>query len=236
VTLSHPPNRPSIDTYLDGLLSPEDQTRAERALRENPRARAAVDMQRRIDESLVRMFQPPAEAAPLRMPAARRFPARTVFWAAAAAIVLAGVGVFTLLQRTGGTGPSPLAPLYRSTIAAGFVPQEICTSSDKFADWCEYAYGQYLYPPEKHDGIEFVGWNYANVVTMKSGVLLARVQGREVLVVIDRKYRDEHPIKDSGDPTLHSFRKEVGKVVLYEVTPLDKPSIIPILATTPPGK
>jgi hypothetical protein len=63
-------------------------------------------------------------------------------------------------------------------------------------------------------------------------VLLARVDGKEVIVVVDRKAREKSPLPPARSG-LRSFREEYGNLVLYEVTPLDHPTILPLLSTQP---
>ena len=234
--MSQSSHKPTLDAYLDGVLAAPDRERVERALRGNAPARDQVALQGRIDASLRRLFDPPATVA---LPAVSRSHGTRlrVFWplAAAAALLIVAAGVWVFVLR-GAAGPSPLGPLYRAQLAAGFIPEKVCTTSEQFAEWVHTYYGQSLYPPEKHDGVEFVGWNYAKAVGQHSGVLLARVRGKEVVVVCDRALLDKKPFKNAGDPGLHSFRAQMGSVVLYEVTPYNEPAILPILSTTPPTR
>jgi hypothetical protein len=69
--------------------------------------------------------------------------------------------------------------------------------------------------------------------------MLARVDDQPVMVFVDRKENQEEdvipPAPNSG---LHLFRKDLGDLVLYEVTPFDQARVIDFLypADVPPAK
>jgi hypothetical protein len=67
--------------------------------------------------------------------------------------------------------------------------------------------------------------------------MLARVNGLPVMVFVDRANADTHPTLPSGENKLHLFRKELGPLVLYELTPLDRPNVSDYLylAEVPPN-
>jgi hypothetical protein len=234
--LSDPQDKPTLDRYLDGLLSAPDRERVERALAKDPAARAHVQAQKRIDASLGRLFHLPPGPVAIREPARRSWLRLVVWSGAAAAVLFIGlVGVWAAFLRPPAAGPSPLGPLYRTLVASGFTPKEVCTTRDDFARWVQQYYGQPIYPLEKHEGVEFLGWSYGQAVSTNSGVLLAKVNGTDVIVVVDRSVRDKTPFTSTGDPGLHLFRKQAGMVVLYEVTPLPQASIITILSANADG-
>jgi len=226
-----PPTTP-LERYLDGQLTAADRQRVERALESNPAAREQVRLQREMDQALGRLFAA-APAHPLPLPVGRRTP--TWAWGLAAAVLLAAAGVWAVWFRAPATRtpvPNALAVLYRAQVDSGFVPKQVCTTREAFSDWVRTYYQQPLYPSEPHEGVEFVGWNYAPAVGKHSGVLLARAQGKEVIVVIDRAVLEKQPLTENCDAALHIFREQVGPLVLYEVSPLDKAAILPLLSTT----
>ncbi len=230
-----------LEKYLDGQLSPAEKERVEEALRTKPGAQAQVKLQHEVDDALARLFGP--NDAALKLPAAGGGGRRLAAWGLAAAVVLIGlVGVWAAFLRGPGPGShgsvasaSPLGPLYRAQVASGFVPKEVCTTRDEFAKWVQTYYQQPLYPAAAHEGVEFVGWSNAPAIGKNSGVLLAKVRGKEVIVVMDRKVLEKSEITGTGDPGLHSFRKQFGAIVLYEVSPLDQAAILPLLSATPGG-
>lgn len=228
-----------LDAYLDGQLSGADREAVERAMAADPTLAEEVRLQRTIDESLGRLF---AGGAPVADPVGRgmwrgtgRLWIRPLVWSIAAALVIAAslwvfFGPQVVVRRGSG---DPLGKLYADEKAVGFAPKEVCTTPEAFAEWTRQYVGQPIYPAAHHEGIEFVGWTYApGVISGSTPVLLAKVDGNDVLVAMDRRVREKHEL---GTPCLplHSFRAEVGSAVVYEVTPLDRPRIIPILGTAP---
>lgn len=215
----------NFDRVLDGLLTGDEKDRAERAIAGDPDARSQAELQRRIDDSLGRLFAAPAQQRPAR---------RVSLWplAAAAAVLLAVAGVYWFAIREPAVR---LGPVYRGQVAAGFIPRQVCTTRDEFAAWMKRNYGQPLAPAEPHEGVEFVGWSYGKAVSENSGFLLARVKGKEVLVVMEHAVRDREGKIESGEPGLKSFRRQVGAMVMYEITPWDEPAILPILTTDANG-
>jgi hypothetical protein len=239
LSTSNPQPPPNPDAYLDGQLDAAGRAAFERAMRDDPALARQVALQRRIDQSLGRLFaasdRSAGRVAPAAAAGARPIAFRPLTWSIAAAVLVGVALVVYFLSRPGTpAGPGPLPGVYQGQVAAGFTPQVVCTTVPDFAAWVNQYYGQSLYPPEKHEGVEFVGWNYAPAVSSNSGVLLATVGDKKVIVVLDRKVREKKPLPTpQGGEGLHVFRREVGSVVAYEVTPLDHPSILPILETKP---
>jgi len=232
-----PGDEPGLEHYLDRRLRGAEKEAMEQRLRADPDARAQARIQKELNASLARLFPLPAEdPAPIPLPARppapanpwrRRFPA-----IAAAAVVLLAVGLYFAVFRGPGKPavPDRLGPLYRAQIAAGFVPEVVCNTREEFADWVQQYFGQRLYPDTSGKDLQLVGWNYGPAISSHSGVLLARVDGREIIVVVDRSVREKSPLPPPADPTLHSFRQSMGCVVLYEVSPLDHATILPRLS------
>jgi len=48
-------------------------------------------------------------------------------------------------------------------------------------------------------------------------------------VFVDKASEDKHVAEPSAKSGLHLFRKELGPLVLYELTPLDHPSVMDYL-------
>jgi hypothetical protein len=131
-----------------------------------------------------------------------------------------------------------LGPIYHSEVAAGFVPREVCTDAAQFAGWTKEHYGQALYPaPEAaRAGVTLVGWSYGVAVTNYSGVLLARVDGTPVVVVVDKSGSEGLlRLAAPGDASLRSFRRRIGDLVLYEVTPLPEARVLPFISDVDGG-
>ncbi len=173
------------------------------------------------------------------------------FGIAAAALLALGVGVYFAGRASvpqGGT-PTPgangavagapannrpadhLERTYSRRVADGFKPDEVCTDNTAFRGWMKKAFGQELEPSENQASVMMVGWAYAPVISDYSGVLLAKVDGKEVITFIDTVENDKKwgGAKFNNSRGLHTFRKEIGKLVLYETTPLDHPRITELL-------
>jgi hypothetical protein len=231
------PIHPQLDAYLDGTLAPADQAMFENELTSSPVLQEQVALQRQIDASLTRLFGDAswgstAAAAP-REGRGGRWRIHPALLGLAAAVLIVSAALWLFAASVLGERPNRLAPLYHSTVAQGFIPQIVCTTPDEFAGWLASNYGQALYPADD-PGIEYVGWSYAHVVSVYSGVLLARVDGHPVVVVMDRSEREDIRQGRGDDRGLTIHRRRLGELVLYEVTPLDRPRILPVLSPARP--
>jgi hypothetical protein len=179
---------------------------------------------------------------PRGMPAAR-------FGVAAAILLALGAGVYFAGRAFGpGSGtpapgangtqaadtaaskrpPDHLERTYARRVADGFKPDEVCTDTVAFRGWMKKAFGQELEPGEHEGSVMMVGWSYAPVISDYAGVLLARVDGKEVLTFIDTIENDRKwgGARFNDSRGLRTFRREIGKLVLYETTPIDHPTIV----------
>lgn len=179
---------------------------------------------------------------------------RLLRFGAAAAILLAlGAAAYVASNAfgpggtPGGSGDRPIAKgtgspaskrpadhlerTYARRVADGFKPDEVCTDNTAFRGWMKKAFGQELEPRENEASVMMVGWSYAPVISDYSGVLLAKVDGKEVLTFIDTLENDKKwgGARFNDSKGLHTFRKEIGKLVLYETTPFDHPRITELL-------
>jgi hypothetical protein len=229
-----------IEGYLDGSLSADDRALFEARLERDPALRSELELQTRIDGSLGRLFEYRGHSAPAVPPESTSKSFKIRVWvpiAAAAAIVLIGVVVW--LARPAPQPqykiprPQPVAfglrNHYRAEVHNGFVPMAVCTTPEAFEAWVQQNYGTPLRPTETPEGVQFVGWNYTNLISSYTGILLARVDGQPVIVAMDKaELQTQPPTEGSG--TEHIFSKEVDGLVLYEVTPFEEPRILPLLA------
>jgi hypothetical protein len=57
-------------------------------------------------------------------------------------------------------------------------------------------------------------------------------------VFVDRANADPHPPEPAAKTGLHLFHKQLGSLVLYEISPLDRPTVMDYLELTdlPPPK
>lgn len=182
--------------------------------------------------------------------AIRRKKLQTVLAGIAALLAIAASASFIYISNTGGLesdGPPLRSPrqAYASIAMSNFQPAEVCTTPEAFAEWTSKKFNATLRPkptststptstpsatPPTLANVQYVGWSYARVVTDYSGVLIAKANGQDVIVIIDRADFETTPAKDcktrpSKPGQQHVFRSTIGRFVLYEVTPLDQPLV-----------
>lgn len=184
----------------------------------------------RIEDSLRRMFEPPRGGA-LIPPAPMPIHRRPVSWRAVAALasVMALAGLGWLALR-----PGELDGMYKRQIAAGFVPEEVCTDAPRFAKWMNDRFGAPVAPPDDAAGVAYVGWSSARMTSLYTGVLLARKNDTEIIVLIDftQSVRENDPRLAPGRG-LKQFRRQIGQLTLIEISPLDQPSVVNTLELRP---
>ena len=222
-----------LDAYLDGRLLEADRTAFERKLGSDAQLRGQVELQRGIDAALGRLFTP-ARAQASTLPLAPSHSTARIIGLAAALMIACITGWLYLSRPV--AGPNPLVVAYQDQIDNGFRPQVVCTGQAEFAEWMRRYFGQPLYPADS-GSVQLVGWAYAPVVSSRSGILLAKSQEKPIVLVVDYAVREKRPLLASGsDSGLRTFRQKLGSVVVYEISPLDRATVLPLLSTTaPPG-
>jgi hypothetical protein len=232
-TRAIPPAPEALDAYLDGLLEGADLEAFEAAMAADPALRAEVELQRRIDAALRRHFALP-EAPALHPPAAG---AGSRYWntprlLAAAAIILlvAGITIFGLVRYI--AADHPLVRVYRTEVARGLKPAWVCDTDEQLVAYLEDKYGRGL-TVRGGDGIDLIGWTSCTALSPYTAVLMTRVDGEPVFVLVDLLASD----RDLSLPWLsglHLFRRELGGMVLYELTPRAAPVLLDRFAEPPP--
>jgi hypothetical protein len=222
------PPQPGQRTF-DEVYDSADRSKLERLAEREPALRERIELQQRIDAVLCRAFAEPAESLDLA-PRPHRLRHWKLWLAAAAAVTLlvGGWRMWTVSNR-----PDVLGPLYRDTVAAGFVPEVVCTTDEEFTNWCRAYLRQPIRVASRSENVQYVGWNKANVISPISGILLVRVDGDPVIVVLERRDRQTRVPGAVRDKSLHVFSRHVGEAVLYEVTPKDHAAILPVLEKMP---
>lgn len=225
-----------IDAMLDGDMSPEDRAALERRAADDAGLRAELELQTRIDERLaVLMRVPEADAA---VPVAgsigtRRSGALPVWVRVAAALLLVGAGVwmFTAGPLKLGTPESAIAA--SSVLArlekSGFEPTWVCENDEHFAKYTREALGV-EFVVRAPEGLQLVGWSYADgVLGDAAPVLLARHEGQQLIVVMDRAGNDRRVRVDESSG-LKVHRASFDGLVLYEISRGCAPVIVNNLA------
>lgn len=254
--MNHPPNNPGpdpafdqIDAYLDDALSPSDRAAFEARLNADASLRAELDLARGIDASLNRTHVPaslPAPSLPLATiartsPTSHRSLRR--FWplASAAAIILVALAGYLVYDHfdTGFRRYDP-AKFYALAADRHFAPDWTCQNDDEFKDTTRNNVGQaMLVHQDAAAKLQLVGWAYSKTfrgtpLGPKTIMLFAKVDTDPVIVLVDALSRDA-VIKAAADPKLHVFRRELGNVVLYEITPRSSPAVMDAFYM-PPGE
>ena len=234
-----PDNLDRLIAYVEGQLSADEQARFEQELAGSSRLRGQLDLLRRIDRSMVEQLAPRGEVrVEPGVPALKGTNWRR--WtglagaAVAASILLAMAWLY--VAAPGRPQRLTLSALYHSHVAGGFVPDWVCKDDAEFIDTTRKAFGVPLLAKTEGD-VEIIGWSGYGDRLADLGLspaareILARVKGREVIVLIDKPAPARPPKVDST--SLNLFERRIGDVALYEITPLDRPAAIDRFVLTP---
>lgn len=244
-SLHENPDRFELDAYLDGVLPDQQREAMAREINTNRELQAEISLQERIDACLRQSFAPPSAPAMLvstrnlerpdegmtvRSPQRRRMMLVVV---ATAATIVWGMLAWQFLAKDSKTpryNPNiPLATIYETRVAEGFRPTWVCEDDRQFASTFLTRQGQGLLLSAMPEGRKMVGLTYCGGLSRYTTTMLARVEGTPVMVFVDRASADNHPAQPPGETGLHLFRKELGPLVLYELTPLDRPRVMDYL-------
>lgn len=231
----------TLDDYLDGLLDEEAARRFEERVKADSELQAKIERQTVVNDGLRRMYMPPSEVEHRVVEAMRNAAAKTTEpiahseavpfyrrrWAIAAILALGVVSAWRLAGVIERNRPNEyptkpwtsVATYYRNTVEDGFKEEWVCETDKEFSDTFKKRLGRRLLLASETGIVAALGLSYANVMTPSTITLLARVKGKPVIVFVDRLRRDTHPElpPNSG---LNIFRKELGRFILYEVSPL----------------
>jgi hypothetical protein len=249
--LPMPPGEP-LDLYLDGLLTGEALAAFERRLESEPALREVAERQRALDERVRQTYRPPAmritlpaagaeAAAGRHTPAGRsagsfKFPgwARYLAYAAVIAVI---AGVVWQFQNPGSKRPARLSAgsVFARLMNVGFKPEFVCTTDEEFNKTMKERFGQGLLIASAPN-IELIGWAYSkgysgSVISTDELILMAKVDGKEALVFMDKKEHEPgwgpfRGIEEYPPPGMNVFRGVVGDMVLYELSSSGAPVLI----------
>lgn len=230
----------SIDLYLDELLSPVDRAAFDARLAAEPELRERLALQREIDGAIGRAYAYEAPA-PLQMPQGVSW--RRVGWIASlAAAVLLAVSAVVILNKPVATKHRPAEAVYAAYVQGGWKPAWKCENDQQSADAVSTMLGlpgAAVIVPLATPGIEVLGWiptddyRLGTPISQRTLSLLTRVDGKNVLLLVDLKERDK-PVTVTPASGLKVFRREVKGVVIYEVSPLDAPKVLPFAVPAVP--
>lgn len=163
--------------------------------------------------------------------------AKRLTWAAAVLAAAAAIGGVLAAFPWGGAqrntplfAARPLAEIYRDAVTHGFEPTYECKDAERFAATFSERQGQPLQLLEMPPGTRMLGLAYVGGLSRQTTAMLCRVEGKPVMVFVDRAEADQQIAPDNSDAQLHVFREARDGLVYYEVTPLDKPRVVDLLA------
>ena len=164
-----------------------------------------------------------------------RFPVRR--YAIAASILLAIGGAWLawtlVISGSGQSAELPIAKgpprlafdkYYQRKVNDGFKPAWVCSNDEEFKASFRDRFGQAMLIGKLPDNVTMAGLDYNTCLSAQTLSVVMKVNDQGVVVIVD------HVDRDKGAPTLPAplkvFRREMGKLVLYEVTPLESPGTL----------
>ena len=238
-----------VQSYHDGALDANARTAFERDLAASPELRAELDALRALDDDVRRAFTAPSDGqladlvrsaldradsdaapAPVITTVRSRRPALAV----AAALLMTITGTWLLVNALSGRGTSG-SPYDVGPQRSVWVAYADAARDDWHADWeC---------PPDVFAGVfrdrlgvplaldiapdddmMALGVSYAHVFTPRTTCVLVRTATGHALVIVDRLERDAPPAP--AHDALHAHRRELGDLVLYEISPAAAPQVL----------
>lgn len=229
-------NEVRIEAYLRNELTGDDRAAFERDMLREPALRAAVDLQRRIDDRLRALYTPPAAtAADARIaapapgpgaPSARRW-VKIALGVAAVLAVAAGVHFSGILGP--GPGGTKADAVLARFVRTGFEPAWVCKDDAEFIQYTRDKFDQPFSVSPSAD-VQVVGWDYCSgVLGDEAGVMLVKlVPNGQAIVVVDRKANDR-PVEVEPASGMKVHRRKVGNAVLYEISNRAEPVVLPLV-------
>ncbi len=221
-----------LDAYIDEALSPDERRDFEAAIAADASLRADVELMRRMEQSIRRVYSPPAASDVVERPGigARRGSAismpsrrRLLGYAAAAVLLVAASITYRVYFAPAMPTITPIPPgsAYTRLVNAGFKPEFVCTTDEEFEKTVRDRFGQGLLI-EPSEGLTLLGWGYGSgysgtPLTRDTLVLLARSNEAPVVVFMDHAKNDRE-IEQPKEPGLHLHKRRIGRLVLYEVS------------------
>jgi hypothetical protein len=226
-----------VERYVDGLMSADERAEFDRRMRDEAVLREEIELQRRVDDSLRRLFpvpvEPPAPVGSEEVVPQSRSARRWLVPALAAAACLAWGAV--IWQFVGGDSDEiasverPLDEVGAEVIQAGFRPYWICDDDRRFAATFAARLGRPLRLLPLPEDRKMLGLSYLPSISRDTVAMLGTADGHEVIVFVDRLGADrplEQPAESTG---WRWFRKQLDGLVMYELTPLSEPRFLDFL-------
>ena len=150
---------------------------------------------------------------------------RWLIGAAAAAAVLVAGGV--IAWQAGAFAPPGVAQeLYALKAKDGFAYKWACDSEEDFIAHTTAMFNQPLVADASEEA-RIVGWDYLPESWDPTvGLLVAKVDGADVLVVIEPPGCKGKRVRPEAGRGLTVFTRRLGRVVIYEITPLEHSAVL----------
>ncbi|MEC9373523.1 MAG: hypothetical protein VYC34_06750 [Planctomycetota bacterium] len=247
---------PFIDKSLDAEQRRAFERRLERdaALREEVELQARIDegLRRLFDRPsqqgvspALRLTESTAGAEPGARPR-RRF-AMLLPIAAAAVVAMTFAGVWWAMRPTAppssslavvdrerptrvdvANHPSDLELIYNYQANTNeFTPRVVCAPGPEFVEYMLTRFDRPLDFRQQAGAPTVIGWDYgAPTFSMMTTQLLATEEDGPGVVVLMDRIEDDKPVVLPPGSGLHAHRREVGGIVLYEITPSPAPELL----------
>lgn len=230
------PRDAEIDRYVDGLMTDAEAKAFEQRLQADEALRDEAQSMRAIDDSLRRSFGDWRTSSP-KVAIHRPEPARRLFTplrvAACIGLIILATAALWTLQRDRYVDA---APLYHAQVDAGFQPSWVCDTDYEFARWTNNRLRQALTPAaDAPDGFVSLGWSFVqsnNPLGANAAIMLGQ-QGEDRIVLLVDRIEHDRPVGVASSSGLRTFRRELGSLVMYEITPLDSPVAIQSVTIAP---
>jgi hypothetical protein len=127
--------------------------------------------------------------------------------------------------------------VYERMESRSFTPEFVCKDNTEFRAAVEKRLGSPLELADAGD-IKVLGWAYTaefpgKVIGDKTMIMMTKVGDAYPIVLMDRA-ADDRTLTLKPGSKLHLFRRQVGPIVAYEVTPLETPRIVDLLREPAP--
>ena len=236
-----------LDAYLDGAMTPDQCAEFQREIDSDDNLRRQIEIQTEIDQAMERLFQPSSVeripignadlhgSEPYQLPSTAMrdwgaVPRRLAVAAALVAGVFGGWLTWNALQPSSVSNPygpwRSIEVVYADSVANGMKPEWTCDNELEFAVSIRDHFGQAaVISFELPDGMAALGLAYCNSISRRTVYLLAEVNDEPVIVFIDRVEADQGLTLDESSG-LNLFHRQIGRLVLYELSPLEKPALL----------
>lgn len=220
--------------YIDSELSPQQAVEFEQLLERDPLVRSRLDMLSTINIAIQKIPETTqARTIPLQTLGNSGTLSKRRLLSYAAMLIICAGAYFMLNPPT----PTPTFDAYiaYTRITEEFEPDVVCDTPEKFVTYTQETFGSPV-SADFTSPIQLVGWKYhGKAVRSKSTnkfkrtrILMAQTpEGTRILVAFVPKGL---PIpRLEAESGMNIFKRTVQSVRVYEITPLDSPSVLDLL-------